>query len=235
MLMSGGGAPPFDPVTSGMFAHLYWAEGPEFVALGLSNGNAVTTWPDEVGTADLGSGGGCTYASAFTDGVTGKGPFPAVDFNSGIAGPSSFTSIGPTHSVVLIVAPSNVSGSKYVIDGKDSSHRRLIRVVSSNWEQYAGTSAASATAATTGLHVFTSVIVSGTSDVLRLDGSNINTASAGDHAMTGLTLGGAYDATAGVFTPGKYLFAGVYDGDVRSSGSWTDFVAWVSTHYTLTV
>ena len=40
-------ASSFSPLQVG-WTHAYWAEGPEFAALGLSNGAAVATWPDEV-------------------------------------------------------------------------------------------------------------------------------------------------------------------------------------------
>jgi hypothetical protein len=167
--------------------------------------------------------------------VTGFGPFPAFQV-AGKVGPVSFSSIGPTHSLVVIAALDNVTGTNYVTDGMDGTHRRLIRDSASGvWGHYSGVDALSAVTATTGLHVFTSVIVSGTSDVLRLDGSNIATGSAGDEAMTGLTWAHSYDGTGGVDAPGRYLFIGVYDGDVRSDGGWASWITEVSSHYGLTV
>lgn len=36
-----------------LFAHLYWTEGAEFIALGLADGASVSPWPDEVGVENL--------------------------------------------------------------------------------------------------------------------------------------------------------------------------------------
>jgi hypothetical protein len=209
-------APAFDPLTDVAWVHAHWAEGPEFVALATVNNTTPTSLPDEIGTADLTPNAGTLYLAAWTDPVSGKGPFPAW-LIPGRNGPSTFSSIGPPHSIVVIAAASGVTGTNYLTDGKDSTHRRLIRDNASNvWEHFAGAAA-------------------GTSDVLRLDGSDIATATAGDHAMTGITLGSSYDGVGGVDFEGHILFVGIYDGDVRSDGGWTDFIDWVDDHYTLTV
>lgn len=35
------------------WAHLYWTEGPEFIALGLADGASVSPWPDEISSENL--------------------------------------------------------------------------------------------------------------------------------------------------------------------------------------
>lgn len=66
---------PFDPLTIA-WDHVYWTEGPRFVALALADAALMSTWPEELATGSAGSGPyGVQSASKFwvkADAITGK-------------------------------------------------------------------------------------------------------------------------------------------------------------------
>jgi hypothetical protein len=237
LMAAGSGSAPFDPITDVGWAHAYWAEGPEFVALGYADGAAVSNWPDEIGTADLTQATGSKQPAYRASGTHFS--LPCVDFDgtADFLGPVAYSSIGLTHSVVVIVANDTNGTDIYFVDGFDSTHRRIVGITfpgSSQWRHYAGASAVGGSGTAAGKHALRSKIVSGTSDLLTADGANATTATAGDQTMTGLTAGADYTGT-GAFFNGRTAFIGVYSGDVTGDGGWAGLVTWASTKYGVTL
>lgn len=229
--------PVFDPLTGVGWAHAYWAEGPEFVALGLADGAAVATWPDEIGTADLTQATSNKRPLYRASGTTFSLPCIDFDGSNDNLGPVAYSAIGLPHSVVVIVANDTNGTDIYFVDGFDATHRRIVGITfagSAQWRHYAGASAVGGNASTTGKQALRSKIVSGTSDVLNVNGANATTATAGDQTMTGLTAGSDYTGT-GAFFNGRTVFIGVYAGDVTADGGWASLVTWASTKYGVTL
>lgn len=83
------------------WTHLWWSEGSEMAALGYTNGAAVSSWPDEIGTADLGAG--AASSPTYTAASAAFENLPAVDFTTGqdlITG--AFTAIPPPWEIVAV-------------------------------------------------------------------------------------------------------------------------------------
>jgi hypothetical protein len=228
-------AAAFSPLQLG-FNHLYWAEGPEFVAQGIADGGTVQTWPDEIGTANATqatsarrplyrtSGTGLSQPCIDFDG--GDDCFPAVAFSPTFSVP---------HSVVIIAYNDATNIDDYIIDGMDSGHRRIVglQATSNIFRHYAG---ASGTAGPPTGHVtvakrgFVSKIVSGSSDILKIDGNVWSTVNAGDQAFNGISIGGAYDGLGAEFD-GRIALVGTYDGDVETAPKWAQFAEWAWAKY----
>lgn len=233
------GTPPsgaaFDPINDVGWEHAYWVEGPEFIATGPSDTVGQQTFPDEVGTTDLTQSTSSARPVYRTTGPSSG--FKCLTFDGSNDGypATSFTSIGLTHSVVIICFQSSGASDRYVIDGFDSTHRRIVgfQASGSTYRHYAGASATGGTMSSSN-HAYRSKIVSGTSDLLTVDGSSVTTASAGDQTMTGITIGSAYDR-AGAFFVGELMFVGIYAGDVTADGGWAGLVSWASSKYGVTL
>lgn len=226
----------FNPIGSILWAHAYWAEGAEFIAQGYSNGAAVGTWPDEVGTADLTSTGSArpTYRSS----GTGFG-LPAVDFDGtdDYLGPVAYSTITVSHTVVTIFYNDITSPTEaaYIFDGFDGSHRLACGIRETNtWRHFSGL-LADGGSATIAKHGLRSLITSTVFDTLNVDGANVVTGvDAGSQAITGLTMGARYSQLSNHFD-GRIVFLGVYAGDIISASGWTDFKAWALSYYGVTL
>lgn len=227
------GAAAFSPISGVAWDRAYWAEGAEFIAKGYADGATVTNWPDEIGTADL-----TTLAGTAIYRSSGTGwSLPCVDFD-GVDDMLQCTfTLGLPNTVLVIATWDSVaSNNRYLIEGKDGTHRRLIRSIlaGTTWDHYAGVAASGGTA-TTGKHAHRSKIVSGTSDSLHVDGVSITTATAGDQTMTGMTVGGPFDATANASFDGRVVFIGVYPGDLTADGGYAALQSWATTKYGVTI
>lgn len=221
----------FDPLTIG-WAHAYWAEGPEFVALGLSNGAAVGTWPDEIGTLDATQG---TAASKPTYSATG-GPNsrPTLTFDGGDV--LRTIGVGAHALPVSLVLIWKWSGS---------GHTRCVTLSSSNiqfgggitgdnqFELFAGTGLKTVSARDTNHHLHVGV-VNGSSSVLEMDGiaTSGNAGSAAPNSGDVFAIGSDNGFT---FLTGQIAFFGYAYGDVRTDPKWAAFKAWVTSHYGITV
>lgn len=237
MLLAGGAdTPAFDPITGVGWAHAYWTEGTEFVASGPSNNTGKQTWPDEIGTADFSQATSGQRPVYKTAGLSSG--FKCLVFTAASSQyypPVAYTTINPTRTLVVIGHTFTNAGDVYVTDGFDASHRCIVgyRQSGTTWQHNYGVQAVGGSASAV-LTAMRSKIVSGTSDVLTVNGSTVATGSAGDNAMTGLTIGSAYDG-GGAFLNGELFFVGVYAGDVTSDSGWTSFVSWASSKYGATI
>lgn len=231
---SGGGVATYSPVTGVGWRNAYWAEGPEFVALGVANGGAVATWPDEIATQDLPqatAGLKPTYRS--TGGPNSK---PCIESDGSdyfeLAG-ASMTALAQPDTIVMVVTYNNTGG--HLIDGNGS--RQLITADNGTYRIYAEGSVVVDGISDFNPHLWTCYF-NGTTSVLEIDGTAKVTGGGGGSnpgtaALDGLSVlsgtGGSAIATADI------AFLGLYSGDARTDGGWTAFEDWVETYYGITV
>lgn len=219
----------FDPLTVG-WAHAYWAEGPEFVALGLSNGAAVTTWPDEIGTADL-SQATSTKQPAY-QATAGAGGQPAVKADGGdVLHSATITTITQPFTLVCILTGED--NDSVPIAGDDGSLRFLYGA-GTRWAIYFGNYLQSATTADFGSAHLMVVLASGGSSQIEKDGTALVTGNAGTGTATSVTLFGGGNTPVNP-SVAALSFGAIYSGDARTDPKWTQFKAWVTSHYGITV
>ncbi len=214
------GSAAFNPITGLTWAHVYSAEGPNFVALGIADGAAVTTWPDEVGSNNptqptsgkrplyRASGTGLSLPCLDFDGSDDN--FGTFDYSFPLAQPNSIVVLGYIDTTV----------NQYIVEGT-APGRRIIGIDGTpKFGHYAGAWALTTGSTSAGVFAFRSKLVNGTSDVLTLNGSTISTATSGDQTTSGLTIGSAFGGSSTFFN-GRLHSIWIYDGDVTASGGWS--------------
>lgn len=224
--------PAFNPVTQIPWTHAFWAGGTEFAALGLADGAAVTTWPDEIGTLDATQGtAGAKPAYRATGGSNSK---PCIDADGGDrlsnAG-SAPQEIAQPLTLVVIGKTDVATGGTFVSGGNAGSDRCQVYLGSNVWAHFAGTQVFTATS-NTNWHLH-AVFFSGASSVYELDGTSISTSNPGTQPHQGVSIF-ADNGGAGSFD-GKIAFVGIYTGNARAHANWTSFKSGVASHYGLTI
>lgn len=217
----------FDPLTVG-WTHAYWAEGPEFVALGKSDGASMTIWPDEMSTMDLETTAGTpTYQSS----GWASPARPSVRFPGSALMVRGWSQSQP-FSAVVIADRSGGGAFSYYIGGAGTSGWAIYRLGASTLSGFAG-SDVTATADSDAPHML-ALYANGGSSALGVDGT-FTSGSAGSNNPTVLSLGGRSDGVLAVFFAGDIVFAGVASGDIRTDPKWSQFKTWVTSHYGITV
>lgn len=133
----------FDPETDIAWHSLFWAEGTAFTALGLSDTDQVSTWPNETGESDATqatSANKPTYDASHAD----FNNQPVIDFTPGSSGQFLQTaafSANPDYtdgvSIVIIVQLDATNNERYFLDGITSS-QHVLRCIGGKWGLYAG-------------------------------------------------------------------------------------------------
>lgn len=241
MRRAAAGLQGFNPITGVGWTHAYWAEGPEFVALGLSDGGAVATWPDEIGTDDLTqstAGLRPTYRTAGTinsvPAVRGDGTqyYRDVAFASAMAQP---------HSTVVITRLTSVAGTwATIIDGTSDARAWLgVRVSGTlNWNLFAGGGVAQAGTPAANTGYMLRAFFSGSSSLLDVNGTNVvpTGTAVGTQNRGGISL---FNSSVQLGQPavvaGDIAFVGVFNGDVTGDPKWAQFKTWVTSHYGITI
>lgn len=230
----GGPPPPFDPVTSIAWAHLFYAAGPQFVALGLLDGAsmAAVNWPDEIAANAVPlTGGSGTYRAA--DAVINSQPSVEMPVAGNGKMHASSVAVGAQvaqpFSIVAVFQLDSITPSDYFFDGANagsSGNRVLVRATAGPvWSLFMGSDRTGGTPAT-GIQAVRVHAVSG-NDLLTANGSTvISGVNAGDVTWQGVTL-----SESGVVMDGRFAFWGIYAGDITADGAWSDLQAWVLTTY----
>ena len=227
-------ASSFSPLQVG-WTHAYWAEGPEFVALGLSDGGAVGTWPDEIGTLDATQG--TAGAKPTYRATTGPNSKPTVQFDGGDhLATSALTQAQPLTMVFIASADSSVNTKYYAgnaaitIGVGYNNAPPVLRQLS----MFAGAGVTGNSAASTdnNPHMMRAYF-NGASSVNDLDGTTATVnPGTNDFSSSALHLG----AVGGVAQlVGKMAFFAVFNGDVTGDAKWAQFKTWVTAHYGITV
>lgn len=227
----------FNPLTQVGWDHAFWAEGPRFKALAVSDGEPLASWPDEIDSgvaliATPGEDNRPTYRAADSAFAT-----PAVEFdgsNDILLG--SFSSAKAVPFTVVIVARLRSIPAENAFMFRASStvnHGQMWYEASTGrWKWVNGGTSTTSSEADTDphLHVCVFADTSETDAEWEIDGALVNASSSlGTGPATLLRLGG-YTATSNL-APATVVFAGVYAGDVRDDPGWPAFMGWVSDHY----
>lgn len=225
----------FDPVAAVGWAHAYWAEGSEFVALAQTD---VANWPDEISTADmLQSNSSFKPVYSATSGPNSK-PGVTFDQSNDRVGPVTFgAAISQPDTVVMIgkSTRTNVDDAHF-FDTPNVAGRQfaLNKTAPAGYYMFAGSNQVVGGTRDTDFHLFVWYF-NGTSSRFEKDGVEQTApgATVGTNALGGLMLNTNFngDGALGLVVS----FVGVYSGDARSDGGWADFENDVETYYGITI
>lgn len=228
--------------------HAYWTEGPEFTATPLTGSSGrfsgvssrggeahVSSWPDEVGTADASTAAGTANQPFYTSSSADLNGKPTVFLKSteGIDRHlrASFSTLTPPLDIVVI-GRCNALGGFYFFDNSTSARFRFGTLttggadVINKWVlDFGGTTRYGSASDTTG-HLFR--IRADISDSLFVDEVSDIAANAGASTLDGLTF---FD-TFGLSGPlkGEIAFIGVKD-TVLTSTEISDLHSYAQSHY----
>jgi hypothetical protein len=150
--------------------------------LSLSDGDPVTTWPDETGNGnDLTAGTAPVYKTNVIDGQ------PAVRFdstNNEFLTASFSTLSQPNHIFVLCDHDSDEGN---VVDSTDSNNRHALGTNNGDWLLFAGDTVSDGPRAA-GFEIVGGLFDGGNS-VIRVDGIQEGSGNAGGDGMNGMTVG----------------------------------------------
>ena len=230
-----GGA-TFDPVTAFTWHSLFWAEGPDMIAQGYTDGASVGTWPNETTEKDA-TQGTAGFKPLYRAAVTALNSKPGVDFDGAddVMNTASFTS-NPTYplSYVVICAVDALSGTyQDPVNGAGTGRNDIMYNASTSYGLYfRGGNTLGFTTPTTSGHMIRAYAGGTTAPLgMWIDGTlDAWEGSATSTAATALNLGGVYHPFNG-----KVVFAGIYQGDIAAHASWPDFLSWAGTYYGVTV
>ncbi len=237
-LASSPSAPAFDVVNDIGWAHLFYAGGPAFIALGLSDGASMssTNWPDEIAAnaANL-TGGSGTYQAA-NAAMNSKPAVLVPASGSGkmhtgtVAGGAQ---VSLPYSIIVIFDLTSSAPTRYVTDGANegnSGQRVLFRITAGPvWSLYMGSDNTGGTP-TTGIKAARIYATSG-NDTLTVNGSTIiSGVSSGGGTWQGVSFSPTPSEMAG-----RHALYGLYSGDITAAGNWAGLVSWVSSNYGVTL
>jgi hypothetical protein len=242
LAVTGVVAPSFNPVTDVAFTHVWYAGGAEFQALALSNGAAVSTWPDEVGTLDAGT---IAKDPVYASSLAGLNSKPAVTFAiaAGVGDAlvtSSITTVNAPFSVVVVgykTAATGGSAACFYTDGRNGT----IRVTSggnasANQQAFNGTSLLGSAVPATPFKELWVGYYHTSSGQVEVNGTVQATGATGTQGWDGFTIGNRYDdSSSSQRMDGSIAFIGFYPGDVRSDGGWAGFKQWARDTYAMTI
>lgn len=170
-------------------AHGYCAEGPEFAALAVADGASVQTWPDEIGSSDLTQATSGNRPLYDADGYSGVKP--SIHFNNlKFMQTAAWASMAQPNMVAMVFRYTTAVGTLW--DGRDTSNRNgLLRAGSGAYWIYGGAGTIQGGTTDTAAHL--AVATYDTTDVLEIDGSSVASGNAGTNALTGITVGAAFN------------------------------------------
>ena len=196
-LLGGGGGGFTDPTDIGWHS-LFWAEGPDFQALGYTDGATLTSWPNETAEVDATSVTGTPFYVASEAALNSQ---PAVDIivAEGLQ-TGTFTSAPSYTSGVSLVAIARIvtTSNAFIADGITSTTRNAMYQANSapdSWAIYAGASVLGG-AKDTNAHLFVGYFDGNVgTDTMTVDGAGNVSGAAGAQTLTGLSIGRHYSST----------------------------------------
>lgn len=232
LLFTGSEVAAFDPVDDIAWHTAYWAEGDSFAALGLADGAAVSTMPDETGTG---------FGSATQGTASARPTYRAADanFNSqpcidGDGGDwlrtATGTAIGQPCTVVL-VGKSSATGQRLVDGAGGGAYQGMLyrstgAAVNYHWMVYAPSGAGSSIPSDSSTHLFI-IELNGSSSSLQVDGTTATGLNPGTNSPSGVTLLNDYAANSAA---DKFAFYGLISGTLTADEK-ADLLAWAREHY----
>lgn len=218
----------FNPVLDITWVGAWWAGGPEFRALGLADGAAVTTFPDEVGTADMTrSAAGPTFVASSSS--LGNRPAVATDGLTVLRTAASAVTVTRPYSVFWLGRSTATTDSTVYVGGQTSGAAMAVMAgvgaLGGLCSLFGGFGAGNLAALATTKRVWTAVCATGAADKMRTGGAT-TTINTGDTLLTRLAVGGYADLVALVGT--ETHFVGVYQGDLTAHARFAELEAWAA-------
>ena len=227
---AGGG---FDPIADVGWTHAYWAEGTEFVALGYADTDAITSWPDEVGTENLAqSVASITYRAAS---AINSQPALLSGLSSARLTKTFASAITQPLTVVVIAEFDPAEGSfATLFDGPPGGSAITIYDNNNSTMSMEAGAMVGGGAQDANPHIFVAYF-NGASSTLVRDGTTQISGNAGTNSLQGLSLFVNKDGSNDTDISGPIAFVGLFSGDVTGDAGWADFESWAGTHYGLTI
>ncbi len=153
-------------------------------ALSESDGASVSTWPDETGNGnDLTAGGPPTFNES------GINTNPSLSFDGVDDYLNTALSTQNVPNTIASVVSLDTTGSfyQYLYDGSNADEQSLQQTNNGEWAYGAGTRSPDGPTDTQP-HVFTA-LYNGSNSVLRIDGTEVHSGSAGTEALNGFEVG----------------------------------------------
>ncbi len=221
--------PAFDPLSI-PWEHSFWAEGPEFAALGLADAASATTWPSESSAVALDQPTGAykpTYRAS--DASFNNKPILQTDGTNDYMTTASISTIAQPITHVLVMLTTDTTDGA-IIDSTTTTRNLFQRIASGSvWRIYttAPLDSPSSTADSIA-HIFF-LTYNGANSSIQEDGSVLVTGTAGTQSLGGqIALAATISGAAPV--PAKYAFWGILAGTL-TVGQKSDLLAWAQSHY----
>lgn len=215
-----GYTPPTGPESMDVdFTHIYRANGPEFLALGIADGGAVTAWPDELLGIDMTLTGSTLDAND-----TKLNNEPSIFINGN--GDQNSAMAAAQGSIIVVAWHPAASQNRW--HDNHTGGRWIMGIYSGTWQFYFGSSAGQSVSADTDAHLFT-YVEDGSSDVMEVDGTVIYGPS--DYGSQRVSQINIVDDGDGV----HIAFLATHAGDPRGDADWADFEQWVEDTYGITI
>ena len=184
--------------------------------LGLSDGESVSTWPDESGEGNDLSGSGPTYQESVQNG----NPVVRFDGTDDILNNSSPLISQPYTTIVAIQAVTASDRHTIISTVDDGDQRAGFRYFfdTNDFQIFAGSSASGGSPTTD--FIIATAIFDGAASEVRINGSTAFTGNPGSHPFGGFQLGEFY--TGGDNLDGDIGEVGFYDANLASTGELAD-------------
>lgn len=216
-----------DPLAAISWSHVWWAAGPRFKALGLADGAAVTTFPDEVGSADMTrSAAGPVYRASAAS-LTSR---PAVETDGVEVLRTAAAAISVTLTYSVAWVGRHIAGGTALVGGQTEASA-VVPMLQFFTFAAAGAgaifgAASGSTVLGTGQRVWTTVITSG-DDFSRM-ASTTGTGTGGSTLLTRLALGGYADMGGANESQTQTHFLGVYQGNLLLHPRFAEWERWAA-------
>lgn len=222
----------FDVETSINWHTFFWAEGTLFQGEGYSNGNDVTTWPNETGESDLAEA--TNPPSYITSGIGGQ---PSVTGDGTEYMQTSAFSVDPTYPATIVLIGSydgNTGFTRYIFDSLTSGNQNaLVHTGTPAWQIRAPTAQSGGSGGNAEHFLRATFDGSSGNDTLHVDENLAINANAGDRTLDGITL--FANLSLGFIANATVSLFGIYEGDLSADSNFDALKAWVTDHYGITL
>lgn len=161
------------------------------------------SWTDRIGGVAFSQGTGANQPTVSS--LAGR---PALSFDGTTDFMSCTLALGAVCDYLVVIQASSISGTRAIFDGLSSGARHHLRIASSQWQIYQGSSPVGGGTADTGAHVLG--VRFGATDSGRADGTQVASGNVGTHTAAGLRIGRQWDS--GNFFAGLIAEVLVFDG-----------------------
>lgn len=226
-------AASINPLTVVAWPHAWWTSGPRMAALGLADAASVATLPDEIGNWDMTAAGAAQPTWQASDALFNGRPSILCD-NTDDRLRYAAASLPQPYSMVAIFKYNTVDASSRLFGNCNINTAGGIGITATNkWVFSAVTNLVSTGDADTAAHLLRGY-ANTTSGALALDGTTLATGTTGATNLAAISAGVDAHTTPANWADGRFVFLGVYSGDVSTDLGWPQFKAWAKAFYGIT-